>query len=307
MNLHEVLLASRMAGKNNDNGGSVDLSDYYTKSQTNSLISEKVAEIVANAPEDFDTLKEISDWIESHEDSAAAMNSAIAANATAIAQKSDKSTTYTKAEVNTALDNKVNKESGKGLSTNDFTDADKSKLDRLENYDDADVKAEIAKTAEQTTLNRSALGYQAKNLLKNTTNTVTNAGVTFTVNSDGSVVANGTSTGTAQITVNSSLYLESGEFILSGCPENGGSSKYELEIQTDVVLARDYGNSAVVNLQSGIEYKVKIIIRSGVTISSLKFYPMLRPAEITDDTYEQYRPSIEERLTALENAILGGV
>lgn len=71
MDLHEVLLASRMTDKNNGNGESADFSNYYTKSQTDSRISEKVAEIVSNAPEDFDTLKEISDWIESHEDSAA--------------------------------------------------------------------------------------------------------------------------------------------------------------------------------------------------------------------------------------------
>lgn len=50
----------------------------YTKSQTDAAITNKVAEIVAEAPEDFDTLKEMSDWISSHEESAAAMNTAIA-------------------------------------------------------------------------------------------------------------------------------------------------------------------------------------------------------------------------------------
>ena len=39
--------------------------------------AEKIAEIVAEAPEDFDTLKEMSDWIAGHEESAAAMNTAI--------------------------------------------------------------------------------------------------------------------------------------------------------------------------------------------------------------------------------------
>ena len=68
-------------------GGGFDPDDYYTKPQTDAKITEKVAEIVADAPEDFDTLKEMSDWIDSHEDSAAAMNSAIQANTTAIAKK----------------------------------------------------------------------------------------------------------------------------------------------------------------------------------------------------------------------------
>lgn len=39
---------------------------------------------------------------------------------------------------------KVDKENGKGLSANDFTDAYKAKLDGLSNYDDAEVKSDIS-------------------------------------------------------------------------------------------------------------------------------------------------------------------
>ncbi len=102
MSLHEVFLAAQLAS---NNSGNADLLDYYTKLQTDELISGKVAEIIADAPEDFDTLKELSDWIYSHEDSAAAMNSAISG--------------------------KVDKVSGMGLSQNSFTDAEKSKLSEL--------------------------------------------------------------------------------------------------------------------------------------------------------------------------------
>lgn len=38
-------------------------------------------------------------------------------------------------------ENKVEQEKGKGLSTNDFTDEDKARLDSLENYDDTEVIA----------------------------------------------------------------------------------------------------------------------------------------------------------------------
>lgn len=41
---------------------------------------------------------------------------------------------YLWSKIKSALFNKVDKESGKGLSANDFTDADKTKLDGLENY-----------------------------------------------------------------------------------------------------------------------------------------------------------------------------
>ncbi|MDE6774686.1 MAG: hypothetical protein K2J37_00025, partial [Ruminococcus sp.] len=135
MNLHEIYLASQIASKGD---ASVDLSDYYSKFETNQQITERVAEIVANSSKDFDTLKEISDWIENHENSAAAMNSAIMANSTAIAQKANQSTTYTKTETDNLLKNKIDKVTGKGLSTNDFTTELKTKLDGLKNYDDTD-------------------------------------------------------------------------------------------------------------------------------------------------------------------------
>ena len=48
-------------------------------------VAQEVAKIVGNAPEDFDTLKEIADWISEHGDDAAAMNSAIQQNKTDIA------------------------------------------------------------------------------------------------------------------------------------------------------------------------------------------------------------------------------
>lgn len=94
--------------------GGADLSDYYTKAETDRHISDEVAKIVSDAPEDFDTLRELSDWIATHEESAAAMNSAIQANTAGVAAlyaevatKAPQSTTYTKTEVDTALDSKA--------------------------------------------------------------------------------------------------------------------------------------------------------------------------------------------------------
>lgn len=48
-------------------------------------VSDAVANVVANAPGDFDTLKEISDWISTHTNSAATMNSQITTNKEGIA------------------------------------------------------------------------------------------------------------------------------------------------------------------------------------------------------------------------------
>lgn len=47
-------------------------------------VADGIASIIADAPESFDTLKEISDWISGHESDAASMNSSISSNTAAI-------------------------------------------------------------------------------------------------------------------------------------------------------------------------------------------------------------------------------
>ena len=56
--------------------------------QITSAVAAKIAEIVANAPEDLDTLKEIADWISAHANDAAAMNTQIQTNKDNIAANS---------------------------------------------------------------------------------------------------------------------------------------------------------------------------------------------------------------------------
>lgn len=56
-------------------------------------IDDRIAEVVAGAPEAYDTLKEISDWISNDETSAAAMSSKISDNANAISGEVTRATT----------------------------------------------------------------------------------------------------------------------------------------------------------------------------------------------------------------------
>ena len=79
-------------------------------------VADAVAQIVAEAPEAYDTLKEISDWISSHAGDASEMNSAIQQNTADIG------------ELETAVAGKVDKIEGKQLSTNDYTTEEKNKL-----------------------------------------------------------------------------------------------------------------------------------------------------------------------------------
>lgn len=62
------------------------LKHFWTKAKTwiagqiTAEVTAKIAEIVANAPEDLDTLKEIADWIKTHANDASAMNTQINTN-----------------------------------------------------------------------------------------------------------------------------------------------------------------------------------------------------------------------------------
>ena len=69
-------------------------------------VTARIAEVVADAPEDLDTLKEIADWISTHADSASEMNTQIntnkndiAALQTSVAGKAAASHTHTKSEI----------------------------------------------------------------------------------------------------------------------------------------------------------------------------------------------------------------
>ena len=86
------------------------------------IVTDKVAEIVADAPEDFDTLKELSDWIYTHEESAATMN--------------------------TAIQSKVDKEEGKSL----ISDSEITRLANVENYDDTQMKEYVDELTKYTNI-----------------------------------------------------------------------------------------------------------------------------------------------------------
>lgn len=112
-------------------------------------ISEAIDELIGGAPETYNTLKEIADYIAAHEEVATALNNAIGSKAdktvvegiqtslntlegtvNALKTKVDTMPAITEDNV-TAWNNKVDKVDGKGLSTNDFTDELKTKLEDM--------------------------------------------------------------------------------------------------------------------------------------------------------------------------------
>ena len=139
-----------------------------------------------------------------------------------------------------------------------------------------------------------------KNLLHHIYPSETKNGVTFTENTDGTVKVNGTATANTEHSLTyritstyGTCFLKKGTYIISGCPSGGGSSKYEIGINTTVggsgvTLARDYGSGATFTLADDGLVGTWIIVRNGVTVNNLVFRPMIVVTTETDTTYEPY-------------------
>jgi hypothetical protein len=135
----------------------------------------------------------------------------------------------------------------------------------------------------------------------------TESGITWTVNSDGSVTANGTATANSTFIFRSRIEQikcveKNTSYILSGCPSGGSRTKYVLDFfaqnqdGTNVVAGADYGNGYTINVPNQDYYGIYAVARviSGQTVSNLTFKPMLRLASDTDNTYQPYAKTNKE-------------
>ena len=117
------------------------------KPQSGKAVAEAIAKLLGSAPENLDTLEELAKALNEDENFSASVLAEIAKKADTsyvdnkvanikITTDDKLSTTSTNPVQNKvvtkALADKVNKENGKGLSTNDFTDALKNKLNGID-------------------------------------------------------------------------------------------------------------------------------------------------------------------------------
>lgn len=102
----------------------VELINSIATKATQSDINTAISNLVDSAPETLDTLKELANALGNDPNFATTI-------ANQLGNKADKSEVYTKLEVNNQLANKVDKISGKQLSTEDFTTDLKNKLNNL--------------------------------------------------------------------------------------------------------------------------------------------------------------------------------
>lgn len=134
-----------------------------------------------------------------------------------------------------------------------------------------------------------------KNLLQNTATSQTLYGVTYTVNDDGSITCNGTATDWATLNINI-FTLQAGEYVLSGGAVGTTSTPYMTirDYSTDQILIDNGGGKTLLSLSEDTEIRVTLATAPNVTVTDYTAYPMIRKAEITDDTYEPYYMSNKE-------------
>lgn len=124
-------------------------------------------------------------------------------------------------------------------------------------------------------------------------------GVSWKVNDDGSVTANGTATANSFFYIlgnNSNKVFSSESTIMTGCPTGGSETTYELQTaRVGGAIHHDYGSGVVQD--SGYSYRyVVLTVRNGYTANNLVFKPMI----CTENDYKiskdfiSYTPSISE-------------
>ena len=136
-------------------GGDVDLSNYYTKSEVDAKDNTKVDKVSGKglSTNDYTTaekskLASLSNYNDTELRSLIGNTYTKSEVDAKIAEavtggEVDLSNYYTKSETDSKVSSKVDKVTGKGLSTNDFTTALKTKLEGLTNYDDSDIRTSI--------------------------------------------------------------------------------------------------------------------------------------------------------------------
>ena len=200
----------------------------------------------------------------------------------------DGTLTLTKQTTDTTLSNSyaggIKLNSIAGASEQDGTPTPENPID-IKNVDFSEIKTE------------------GKNLIPypyDTASTTIN-GIEFTDLGDGRIKANGTATSRAYFAIHvrndgsgHAETVKAGTYILNGCPEGGGSSTYRLLINntTSTNSKSDFGDGISIDIPTGDKFGFGIQVESGFTVNNLIFEPMLRKADIEDDTWEPYKESV---------------
>ena len=167
----------------------------------------------------------------------------------------------------------------------------------------AAVKNDIA-------INRTTLGVQCKNLIDTQIDSQTYYGLTFKKNSDGSILINGTSTNTSTVFLRIFKTYDVGKFInqkfiLAATRSDNVGIQFDGRNSSGLQTCSSQAYSVDAKFTSNANFillNIYLIIRANSTFDNYTVYPMLRYADIIDDTYEPYQPSLIDRCLLKDTA-----
>lgn len=142
-----------------------------------------------------------------------------------------------------------------------------------------------------------------------------NGNVTYTYDDNGIITAEGVDTINRFPFLNSTsnlIMLEHKKYILTGCPKGGSSTTYSINIAigtSSTAVLRDIGNGVIIDNTTGVyDEGIRVTTFIGTTHdgSVVEFKPMIEEGTVSHayQSYRYSRPSLEERISILEAAII---
>jgi len=125
--------------------------------------------------------------------------------------------------------------------------------------------------------------------------TYTHNGITYVVDSDDRITANGTASSTANslFTVATTIFKSGKRYWLTGCPEGGSNNSYFIICGDGTNNVREYG-SGVYFTATASDTVIQIVIAKGVTVTDLVFEPMLVLEKHKGEPFVSHIPSNKE-------------
>lgn len=182
-----------------------------------------------------------------------------------------------------------------GTNIDSFADVETALAAKLNT---ADVDDALSSTSTNPVQNKAVqaplatlIDNGAKNLLHiDNVHVFSAAGVTFTVNSDGTINTSGTATGDAHCSLTlggtfdrDQVYIDrfcDGKHMLAGCPSGGNySSGYSMYAASGTYNVIDEGNGVLLTPSAITNIRIIIMIRQGTNADGLVFKPMICTAE----------------------------
>ena len=132
-------------------------------------------------------------------------------------------------------------------------------------------------------------GGAGKNKLQVTETSQTINGVTFTVNEDGTIKANGTANADSRINFGIYIAKAHSNQIMNGLPDSVTDNTIDMGYQGYGVINKNT-RELVINRDADTDWDnyAYILIKSGTTVNNLVFKPMMRLSTETDPTFEPY-------------------